>query len=177
MGCQHPLVPNAMQSAITPLVFVQVNMFDCSGLAIGLIFAHFIADGISAVAFFNAWATTCKAEGTGEVVHPRFVLGSFFPPRENVMPGVPPIKQGDLIISQRFVFNGAAISSLKAIAKGGACDSESLTKRQPSRVMVVIALIWKAILAAAKAGHGNFRASILCHSLNLQGKTALPIPC
>ncbi|KAK9997251.1 hypothetical protein SO802_021937 [Lithocarpus litseifolius] len=68
------------------------------------------------------------------------------------------------------------ISNLKAIAKGGACDSESLTKRQPSRVMVVTALIWKALLAAAKARHGNFRASILCHSLNLRGKTALPMP-
>ena len=172
----NPLVPNAMQSTITPLVLVQVNMFDCSGLAVGLIFAHFIVDGISAISFFNTWATTCKAEGISEVVHQRFDLGSFFPPREKVMPGVPPMKQGDLIISQRFVFNSVAISSLKAIAKGGACDSESLTKCQPSQVMVVIALIWKALIATAKAGHENFRASILCHSLNLQGKMALPIP-
>lgn len=165
-----------MQLAITPLVFVQVNMFDCGGLAIGLTFAHFIVDGISTIAFFNAWATACKAEGISEVVHPRFDLGSLFPPRENVMPGVPPMKQGDLIISQRFVFKGATISSLKAIAKCDACDFESLTKCQPSRVMVVIALIWKALIVAAKARYGNFRVSILCHSLNLRGKTALPIP-
>ena len=174
----NPLVPNAMPSATTPLAFVQVNMFDCSGLAIALLFAHFIADGISATTFFNAWATSCKSARINEVIHPRFDLASFFPPKENVIPAKPPKNNpGAPIITRRFVFNGAAITSLKAIAKGSACDSDQLlTKRKPSRVMVVTALIWKALIAVAQAKHGHLRASILCHSLNLRRRTALPIP-
>ncbi|KAM4113902.1 hypothetical protein ACJW30_04G030000 [Castanea mollissima] len=175
----NSLVPIVMPSETTPLAFVQVNMFECGGLAIALECAHFIIDGITATTFFNAWAKACKAEGINEVIHPRFDLASFFPPRENTMPMVPPKIPGpgaNPIITKRFVFNKAAISSLKAIAKGGACDSETSTKRQPSRVVAVTALIWKALIAVAKARHGHLRASILCHSLNLRGKTALPIP-
>ena len=87
-----------------------------------------------------------------------------------------PKNLGALIITRRFVFNGAAITSLKAIARGGACDSESLTNQQPSRVMVVTALIWKALIAVEQAKHGHSRPSILCHSLSLRRRTALPIP-
>ncbi|KAL4632357.1 hypothetical protein ACB092_04G044400 [Castanea dentata] len=175
----NSLVPNVMPSETTPLAFVQVNMFECGGLAIALECAHFIIDGITATTFFNAWAKACKAEGVNEVIHPSFDLASCFPPRENTMPMVPPKKPGpgaNPIITKRFVFNKAAISSLKAIAKGGARDSESLSKRQPSRVVVVTALIWKALIAVNKARHGHLRASTICHSLNLRGKTALSIP-
>ncbi|KAK9997248.1 hypothetical protein SO802_021934 [Lithocarpus litseifolius] len=97
----NPLVPNAMPSATTPLAFVQVNMFDCSGLAIALLFAHFIADGFSATTFFNAWATSCKAARINEVILPRFNLASFFPPKENVMPANPPKNPGAPIITRR----------------------------------------------------------------------------
>ncbi|XP_050257279.1 acetyl-CoA-benzylalcohol acetyltransferase-like [Quercus robur] len=175
----NSLVPNVMPSETTPLAFVQVNMFECGGLAIALECAHFIIDGITATTFFNAWAKACKAEGINEVIHPRFDLASFFPPRENIMPMKPPKMPGpgaNPIITKRFVFNKEAISSLKAIAKGGACDSETSTKRQPSRVVAVTTLIWKALIAVAKARRGHLRASILSHSLNLRGKTALPIP-
>ncbi|GMY32503.1 acetyl-CoA-benzylalcohol acetyltransferase-like, partial [Fagus crenata] len=72
---------------------------------------------------------------------------------------------GAPIITRRFVFNGAAISSLKAI-----------TTRQPSRVVVVTALIGKALIDLAQARHSHLRDSVICHSLNLRGKTALPIP-
>ncbi|KAF3963496.1 hypothetical protein CMV_012123 [Castanea mollissima] len=173
------LLPYPTTSATTPLALVQVNMFECGGLAIGLFCSHTIADGFSVTTFLNAWARACKTSGINEVVHPSFDLPSFFPPREiKIMPAAPPTKPGtpNEIITKRFVFNGAAVSSLKAIAKVGAYDSESLTKNQPSRVMVVTALIWKALIAVAQAKHGHLRPSILCHSLNLRGRTALPIP-
>ena len=166
------LVPYAMPlTSTTPLAFVQVNMFECGGLAIALLISHYIVDGIAACTFLNAWTNACRASGiNNEVVRPRFDLASFFPPRENI-PAVKPKIHGAIIITRRFVFNGAAISSLKAIA----CDS-ALTKRQPSRVVVVTACMWKALIAVAKVRHGHLKASILFHSLSLHGKTALPIP-
>uniref|UniRef100_A0A2N9HNM7 Uncharacterized protein n=1 Tax=Fagus sylvatica TaxID=28930 RepID=A0A2N9HNM7_FAGSY len=166
------LVPYAMPlTSTTPLAFVQVNMFECGGLAIAWLISHYIVDGIAACTFLNAWTNACRASGiNNEVVRPRFDLASFFPPRENI-PAVKPKIHGAIIITRRFVFNGAAISSLKAIA----CDS-ALTKRQLSRVVVVTACMWKALIAVAKVRHGHLRASILFHSLSLHGKTALPIP-
>ena len=43
----NSLVPNVMPSETTPLAFVQVNIFECGGLAIALECAHFIIDGIT----------------------------------------------------------------------------------------------------------------------------------
>ncbi|GMY32496.1 acetyl-CoA-benzylalcohol acetyltransferase-like [Fagus crenata] len=161
----------AMPSTSTPLAFVQVNMFECGGLAIALLISHILADGIAACTFLNAWATACRGAGVNEVIRPRFDLTSFFPPRQNIPAAVQPKKPGALIITERFVFDGALISRLKAIA----CES-ALTKRQPSRVVVVTAFIWKVLIAIAQAKHGHLKPSILCHSLSLRGKTALPIP-
>jgi len=52
------------------------------------------------------------------LIHPRFDLAFFFPPRENIMPVIPPKnKPGPVpnpIITKRFVFNKASISSLKS---------------------------------------------------------------
>ena len=168
------LLPRPIQSTSTPVALVQVNMFECGGLAMVLLISHNIADGIAATSFLNAWAKACRAEGINGVVHPKFDLASYFPPRESV-PAMQPMKFGVPIITRRFVFNGEAISSLKEIAKGGDSDSESLTKHQPSRVVVVTAFLWKVLIAVSKARRGNLRPSILFHSLNLRGRTALPI--
>uniref|UniRef100_A0A2N9HG74 Uncharacterized protein n=1 Tax=Fagus sylvatica TaxID=28930 RepID=A0A2N9HG74_FAGSY len=161
------LAPYVMPSASTPLALVQVNMFECGGLAIGLLISHTMIDGIAMTTFLNAWATTCQAAGINKVIHPRFDLASFFPPREINIDAVNPKKTKAIIITRRFMFNGEAISTLK----------EAMTKHQPSRVVVVTAFIWKALIAVAQARHGHLsrRPSFLCHSLNLRRRTTLPI--
>ena len=68
-----------MVSANTPLALVQVNMFECGGLAIGFLFTHIIADGIAATTFLNAWARACCIAGINGVIRPSFDLASFFP--------------------------------------------------------------------------------------------------
>ena len=162
------LVPYAMPSATTPLAFVQVNKFECGGLAISLLISHNIVDGIAACMFLNAWSNACKASGiNNEIVRPTFDLASYFPPKDNNynLTAMKPKRHGAPIITKRFVINGAAISNLKAI-----------TKHQPSRVVVVTAFLWKILIDVAQASHGHSRTSIICHSLSLRGKTALPIP-
>ncbi|KAF5456553.1 hypothetical protein F2P56_026023 [Juglans regia] len=163
-----------LESATTPLIIVQVNMFNCGGLAVGIRCAHRITDGFTGTAFFNSWATACRVGGIDDISHPIFDLASFFPPRENVPAALhQTYRRAD--ITRRFVFNKAAVASLKATAKGvDACDSTT-PKRQPSRVAVVTALLWKALIGVSQARHGRSRPSILSHLVNMRGKTALPI--
>ena len=167
----NDLAPNVMASSTTPLAIFQINMFECGGLAIAWLMSHAVADGTSACMFLNGWATACRTSGINEVISPRFDMASFLPPRPNIPSVVVPKKPGALITTKVFVFDGSSISSLKAIA----CDS-ALTKRQPSRVVAVTALIWKVLIAIAQAKHGHLRHSILFQTLSLRGKTALPIP-
>ncbi|KAL3729958.1 hypothetical protein ACJRO7_027026 [Eucalyptus globulus] len=57
----------------TPLVIVQVNSFNCGGLAIGLSFSHKIGDMYTMATFMNSWATVCRS-GIHEVVPLNFEL-------------------------------------------------------------------------------------------------------
>ncbi|KAJ4847250.1 hypothetical protein Tsubulata_004662 [Turnera subulata] len=160
------------ESPTSPLVAVQVNRFECGGLAIGLRMSHRVADGVSILSFLTGWATACK-EGIGRVPSPSFSLPSLFPARE--IPGIShpvPMKRGAKIVTRTFVFSRTAISKLKEIANTGS----GLKGEQPSRVNVVTALIWKTLINASKAKHGHLRPSLLAHAVDLRGKTTLPIP-
>jgi hypothetical protein len=52
---------------------------------------------------------------------------------------------------------------------------DSDVKRPPSRVEVVTALLWKALIGVAQAKHGKLRPSLLTLPLNLRGKVDLLI--
>ncbi|KAA8528799.1 hypothetical protein F0562_036154 [Nyssa sinensis] len=47
-----------------------VNIFDCSGIAVGLCLSHKIVDGISTSAFLKGWAAS--ARGSSQHVYPKF---------------------------------------------------------------------------------------------------------
>ncbi|GFY89408.1 hypothetical protein Acr_06g0013480 [Actinidia rufa] len=114
-----PLGVGEVDETKTPLVGVQVSVFKCGGLAVGVLLSHRIADAYTVATFMDAWAK---------------------------------------------VGRGASIASLKA--KAG-CHA--------TRLEVVSALIWKALIAVS-AKRGCLRPSLLVHSVNLRGKTGLPIP-
>ncbi|CAK7324971.1 unnamed protein product [Dovyalis caffra] len=79
------------------------------------------------------------------------------------------------IVEKRFVFNGEAISNLKADVKTNGCGSK-LPEHQPTRVEVVTALIWRGLIMFSQARHGYLRPSLLTHAVNLRGRTILHIP-
>ncbi|KAL2515211.1 vinorine synthase-like [Forsythia ovata] len=84
---------------------VQINFFDCGGIAIGVCLSHKIADGTSLVAFINAWAATCR--GKVEIGRPYFDLAHLFPPRDlsgssfTTYTGM----RKEKIVTKRFVFD------------------------------------------------------------------------
>ncbi|KAJ0034782.1 hypothetical protein Pint_25805 [Pistacia integerrima] len=162
--------PHQSESPSSPLVAVQWNMFECGGVAIGLCILHRIVDGFVYSKFVDAWSTSCRL-GFDKVVHhqPSFDLGQISPTRE-VMPKVTPISQPHpekKVASATFVFSNLAISNLRMLAKGAG---------QFSRVQLVTALIWKALIRVAEAKHGQLRPSIITHLINMRGRTSTSLP-
>ncbi|XP_047308036.1 omega-hydroxypalmitate O-feruloyl transferase, partial [Impatiens glandulifera] len=51
-----------------PLVIAQVTLFQCGGFCLGLRTCHCISDGLGAMQFLNAWASTARAGKL--VIHP-----------------------------------------------------------------------------------------------------------
>lgn len=158
--------------AFSPTVLaVQLNMFDCGGLAIGVSLSHKVADGFFIFTFFQAWAAACRFGNTTEVVTcPSFEMGSLLPARDINKLKIPvPEEYGVTMATKRFVFDELAISTLKAKAKAKAIG-------EVSRVVVVTAVLSKARILAVQAKHGLLWPSLLNISYNLQGKTGVKIP-
>ncbi|KAL5854998.1 hypothetical protein ACOSQ3_004831 [Xanthoceras sorbifolium] len=174
----NQFVPDQVEeSATSPFVAIQVSIFKCGGLAIGLRFSHRIMDAFTLSLFVNGWAKMCKV-GINDVITPNFESGILFPARDIVsdqqklqtsfktrLPKV-------VVVTMRFVFDAKAISKLKAEA----FSSFGLKYCQFSVAELMIAWIWRAQISAARARHGCLRTSLLSVPMNLRGKTFENIP-
>ncbi|KAI8532340.1 hypothetical protein RHMOL_Rhmol11G0206800 [Rhododendron molle] len=153
--------------ATAPLAAVQINLFDCGGIVVGVRVSHKVADAFSIITFVNAWATANKTS-IKKVFSPSFSLGSLFP-TSNLLPKNPPPsgKNGVKIVTKRFFFSRVAIQSL--VAAAGASGSVS-------QGAALTALLWKALIGAARSEHGHLRPSLLVYPINLRGNIGISIP-
>ncbi|KAK9286874.1 hypothetical protein L1049_015280 [Liquidambar formosana] len=169
-----PLVPFAAESDTSPLVVIQINVFDCGGLVIGMRASHRIVDAFTYATFVNGWAAASRV-GINQVIGPSFGIASFLPERDvswvKSLKPQPSKNNGSKFVMKSFVFDRATILSLKAKAKTGA--GGLLVQREPSKVDVVIALIWRALIGVAKAKHGYLRPSLLGQLMNFRGKLSI----
>ncbi|CAK9174045.1 unnamed protein product [Ilex paraguariensis] len=102
----------------SPLLAIQINSFNCGGLAIGLYFSHKITDASAVASFIITWASSSQAEVANETIHqPNFDLGSLFPPITGQDISLVLCNPEINVVTRRFVFNGAAITKLKANAQ------------------------------------------------------------
>ncbi|KAM7484127.1 hypothetical protein LguiA_000136 [Lonicera macranthoides] len=61
------------------LLAIQVNIFECGGIAIGVCILHKFADAVSLIfMFINCWPAT--AHGESNIVSPHFELANLFDP-------------------------------------------------------------------------------------------------
>ncbi|KAJ0034784.1 hypothetical protein Pint_25807 [Pistacia integerrima] len=165
----HHLIPHQYESPTSPLVAVQFNMFECGGIALGLCISHTIVDGFVYSKFIDAWSTSCKLGFDKVENKPSFDLGFLLPAREampeikHVFPNLPDLK----IASAKFVFDNLSISNLRSMLDKG--DSSS-------RVKLVAALIWKALIRKAETKHGKLRPSVMTLLINMRGRTTKALP-
>ncbi|CAI9270454.1 unnamed protein product [Lactuca saligna] len=155
-------------SAGSRVTNVQVNIFECGGIAIGLCISHKILDGAALCTFLKGWSN--MARGAEEVVYPNLTSPSLFPAtsswlRDTSMGLTISLLSQGKACTKRFVFGSDAIARLRATAARNGVQ-------RPTRVEVVSGLIWKCAMAAAKEACGVQKPSCLTHFVNLRSKLA-----
>ncbi|KAM7482312.1 hypothetical protein LguiB_006895 [Lonicera macranthoides] len=164
-----PCEIGAVDEDSDPLLAIQVTTFDCGGLAVGLCVSHRIADASTLGNFVNAWAAKSKGNRAYENHYPIFQSASYFPGRnlDGTDVGIPRnIINGRLEAhTKMFFFSTTAISVLREKAGG-----------RHSKVQLVFALIWSALMGVDKVKKGRQRASVILQAVNLREKTIPPIP-
>ncbi|XP_028779029.1 vinorine synthase-like [Neltuma alba] len=159
---------------VTEITFgVQVNVFECGGIAIGACLSHQVADALSFFTFLNFWASVASGSGQVESTsYPsdRFVSANLFQPKNtsgfDARSGI----INDNIVSKRFVFNASAIEALRT--KYAQTD-----EKLPSRVEALSAFIWSRYVAATQDPHGGPQKTYaVVHAVNLRPRMEPPLP-
>ena len=144
---------------------IQISYSDCGGMAIGVCMSHMIGDTATMVTFINDWATMTR-NPDGEL-SPEFNLASMFRRGDlTIMPEVAP-KVGNSF-AKRFVFDASKIAALKAIVGDKV--------KNPSRVDVVTALIYKCEISASRSTSGCAKPTLLLLPVNMRRRTEPPLP-
>lgn len=159
-----------------PTLSVKVTTFECGGVAIGMCFSHKFADMSTICTFINNWAT--RSQGVDNELElrkysPIFSVADHFPERGRVdlSPSMPRSSIGMNFSMRVFTFKGNTISQIR----------EKLTfkddkKHRPSKVQIVVALIWKALVGIGKANNQQPEISCVSQLVNLRGRVVPKLP-
>ncbi|KAL0397400.1 UNVERIFIED_CONTAM: Stemmadenine O-acetyltransferase [Sesamum calycinum] len=139
------------------LLMVQINFFECGGVAIGVCMSHLVADASSLVEFMNAWAATCRGENPKSA--PEFgVMARYFPAQDlsdsNISPSL--LMGNSKLVTKRFVFDEEKLAALKqaaATADGSDVKDPSRSRASPS---LENAFGNGYFLCAAELGHDQY---------------------
>ncbi|KAM7480926.1 hypothetical protein LguiB_005509 [Lonicera macranthoides] len=149
---------------------IQVNQFDCGGIALFFSFSHFIIDAATMGMFVKCWSQIAsKDEWMSSSICPAV---SMYPQGsdESMPDGLSALVEFSLLkegrgTTKRFVFDGLAISALKEKTKSEAVPN-------PSRVEAVSCFMWKHLMAASEAVWGFKQPSILLQAADLRRRMA-----
>jgi shikimate O-hydroxycinnamoyltransferase len=71
-----------------PVTAVQLNVFSCGEIDVGVCISHKVADNLTLTIFLNTWAETSR--GIGETITPCLTLATLFPSKD-MHPGITPL--------------------------------------------------------------------------------------
>ena len=158
---------------VLPQLLVQVNKFQCGGIAIGLCNLHILLDVYSCSAFLKTWFAICKGS-KGEISWPDFPsAASAFPPRNTtgIRAGIMNIKKDSKIeencSTRRFLFDHKAINELKSMSTSD--------ETKPTRYQVVSSFISKHMIVAIKEQCcDKTRPMVACHTVDIRRRMGQP---
>ncbi|XP_047175296.1 stemmadenine O-acetyltransferase-like [Vigna umbellata] len=160
LQCLIPSTDN-QTSTNAAMLLVRFTSFSCGGTAVTISLSHKIADIAAVIALLKTWTAACAGETPTR--DPELAAGAaLFPPRE--LPAVTAsvnTVSSENFTSRRFVFEASKVKALKKRI-GEGCAFE------PSRVEVVLALIWKCALSASRPETASFKHSVLFQAVNLR---------
>ncbi|XP_060190851.1 acetyl-CoA-benzylalcohol acetyltransferase-like [Lycium barbarum] len=161
-----------------PIFTIQITKFQCGSLAVAISALLLVMDGFTIMHSIFEWANACRLGTPIDKINNflSFNGGDIFPTRDLSRYFKLPIPQEgskeDKFFSKRFVIKEAAILRLKekfaSFIDSGALDFK------PSRVELISALLWRALIRASATINGSLRPSMMGFSLNLRSKVNLP---
>ncbi|XP_042039541.1 stemmadenine O-acetyltransferase-like [Salvia splendens] len=154
------------------VMLIQLNCFDCGGIAMSITFAHYIADMSSVSTFLRCWAANARGLGFISQLSPLLCTAqSSFPQNPSfpnkLIPMLNYLKYSSRgkFVTRRYVFDASALSFLKA----------QLNSSAASRVNVVTGLVWKCFMEAV-AEETNGKPFLMAQSVNLRKRAVPPFP-
>ncbi|WCJ39028.1 HXXXD-type acyl-transferase family protein [Euphorbia peplus] len=148
---------------------VQVNVFDCGGIAFGMCFSHKINDGITGSSLIKTWAANSSGLYKNLIQPDLFEASSMFPPRKS-LPSCYTSLMESLWFSKRsfrtrrFVFDANAVAALTARGR-------SELVKNTTRVEALSAFIWKCAMKACEKISGSPGPSVLSQAVNIRRLT------
>ncbi|KAI3442215.1 uncharacterized protein J3R85_001312 [Psidium guajava] len=144
------------------VAMIQMTAFACGGIAVGVLVAHVVADGIGMSTFLKAWAARAR-QSTGDVWPDFNTTRTLFPQYE----GFPEeLTFASVHSARRLVFDSSAIARMKDKAT-------SSRVQKPSRVEAVSALICKSMMAAVNPKPNSM---LMAHYVDLRRRATPTIP-
>nr|XP_043620142.1 deacetylvindoline O-acetyltransferase-like [Erigeron canadensis] len=164
-----------LNNSVIPLA-VQVNHFECGGVAVAVSLSHKIADGSSLYHFFSDWAKMtriCSKKDTPEIlIDPHFITCE----HTNINFSGVYIDTPKDCVTRSFMFPGSKINDLKlkAMAMSMECGQPIMN---PTRVEALTWLLYKySVAAATKNNSGPYKPTGISIAVNIRRKMIEPLP-
>ncbi|KAJ8759141.1 hypothetical protein K2173_004148 [Erythroxylum novogranatense] len=165
--------PYTKEALDSPVLAIQVSVFACGGIAIGVSASHKLMDAHTGSFFFKTWAAMCRGD-VSDGINPQVDEASmYFPTRDSFPQNHLSLMESLWFteanyVTRRFVFGAKSISAIKEMAK-------SKPESKQSRIEALSCFIWKHCMSASKAVSGSPQVSILVEAVNLRTRTTPPM--
>ncbi|CAN4113841.1 unnamed protein product [Withania somnifera] len=178
----NKFIPYELDDVKDLVLVVQVNFFECGGMAIGIGISHKLADAASFFLFVNTWAAIACRGYDHDMCHffPSFDSATIFPPKDTSLVRDTYLEsQRENIVTKRFLFSNSDLSALREEYSDHQRMKGSIFERigrQPSRILVLSAFLWSRFMATVHPERDPNKIYAVTHSVNLRGQTQTDPP-
>ena len=153
---------------------VQLNIFGCGGIAIGICLSHRIADALSCLEFSRSWMAIARGE-ENNVLPPTFISATLFPPK--FMDGYDPslsLLKKNTIITKRFVFDMRKVEALREKYEEKTSGENTTKLRRLSKIEALSAFLWSRYVTATELDVASNFCTIF-HPVNIRPRFDQPM--
>ncbi|OMO93117.1 Transferase [Corchorus olitorius] len=157
------------------MFIVRFTSFTCGGVALSLSTNHKLTDLAALVTLLRSWTSVSRGLSDDPItITPDFMGEKFLAPRDELSATSASLNiSSEKFVLNRFVFSSSKIEELKSQVEK---EFKNEMQSYPSRVEVVLALLWKCAVVTKKLKTGLFTPSVLFQAVNLRKRMSPPLP-
>lgn len=182
----NKLLPLKLDELATLPLGIQLNAFDCGGIAIGVCFSHHLGDALASLMFVRTWMAIARGQ-SDTIVSPIFGSEDLFPRKDLRGYDLPVVVKKNMCstnTTKRFVFESSKLETLreKYQEKRSHKDENSLSNtclpKRVSRVEALSTFIWTRFVDATKLAESGLPAKeyLILQAVNIRPRCDPPLP-